>query len=177
MAYQDKDLHRPTDIVGRFLFTLTYWLALCGGLVLCAMAILTTISVSGRYFFNSPITGDFELIGMGTGIAVFAFLPFCQLTRQNVIVDFFLSHTSARFQCFFDFLGNLSYGLIITLMTWRTPIGGIEVYESDQMTLILELPHWWGFPSAVGCLVILLIVCVYTTVRSLKETLLVNKPE
>ena len=123
MAEQQSNSGRPTDPVGRFLYVLTYWLALLGGLVLCAMALVTTVSVSGRYFFNSPITGDFELIGMGTGIAVFAFLPFCQLMRENVIVDFFLSHTSKRFQSFFDFLGNLIYGLIITLMTWRTPIG------------------------------------------------------
>jgi len=170
MAEQQSNSGRPTDPVGRFLYVLTYWLALLGGLVLCAMALVTTVSVSGRYFFNSPITGDFELIGMGTGIAVFAFLPFCQLMRENVIVDFFLSHTSKRFQSFFDFLGNLIYGLIITLMTWRTPIGGIEVYEADQMTLILELPHWWGFPFAVFCLVVLLIVCIYTTVRSFTET-------
>jgi len=38
------------------------------------------------------------------------------------------------------------------------------------MTLILELPHWWGFPFAVFCLVVLLIVCIYTTVRSFTET-------
>ncbi|MEK9684404.1 MAG: TRAP transporter small permease [Rhodospirillaceae bacterium] len=169
MPEVSNDKNRPTDVVGRFLFSVTYGLALLGGVILCLMALLTTVSVSGRYFFNAPITGDFELIGLGTGIAVFSFLPFCQLMRENVIVDFFLSHTSKRFQSFFDFVGNLSYGLIIVLMTWRTPIGGIEVYNSNQMTLILELPHWWGFPFAVLCLIVLLIVCLYTTLRSFKE--------
>lgn len=169
MAETENKAGRPTDPVGRFLYALTRCLALFGGLVLCAMAVLTTVSVFGRYFFDSPITGDFELIALGVGIAVFAFLPHCQLMRENVIVDFFLSGTSKRFQSAFDFIGNLIYGIIITLMTWRTPIGGMEVYETDQTTLILGLPHWWGFPFAVFCLVILLTVCIYTTIRSFNE--------
>ena len=90
--------------------------------------------------------------------------------RENVIVDFFLSGTSPRFQAFFDTIGNLIYAAIITLMTWRLPLGGIEIYENAQSTLILGIPQWWTFPLAILCLVILLAVCVYTTVRSFKES-------
>jgi TRAP-type C4-dicarboxylate transport system permease small subunit len=161
---------RPTDPVGRVLYKITHALTLFGGFVLCAMGALTTISVAGRYFFDSPITGDFEIIALGTGVAVFAFLPHCQLMRENVIVDFFLSGTSRPFQSFFDMLGNLTYALIITIMVWRLPIGGMEIYDTGQSTLILAIPQWWTFPLAIFCLVILLVVCVYTTIRSYRET-------
>ena len=70
--------------------------ALFGGFVMCAMAILTTASVIGRAFFNSPISGDFELVAIGTGVAVFAFLPYCHLIRENVVVDFFLDRAPYR---------------------------------------------------------------------------------
>ncbi len=160
---------RPADPVGRVLFKVTRIFALLGGLVLCAMALLTAVSVTGRSFINLPVTGDFELIAIGTGVAVFAFLPYCQLIRENVIVDFFLSGAPFRMKAFFDTVGNLLYAAIITLLTWRTSLGGIDLYNDDQMTMILEIPRWSTFPAALLCLVLLLAVCVYSVVRSINE--------
>lgn len=159
---------RPTDPVGRVLFEISRGFAVIGGLVLCAMSLLTTVSVTGRAFFDSPITGDFELIALGTGVAVFAFLPYCQMLRENVVVDFFMAHAPARLRGFFDMLGSLSYGLIIALVAWRTTIGGIDVYNTSEMSMILQVPHWWPFPFAVLCLVLLFIVCVYTLVVDIR---------
>lgn len=160
---------RPTDPVGRALYPVTRAVALIGGVVLCAMAVLTVVSVIGRYFFNAPVMGDFELIAIGTGVSVFAFLPHCQLVRENVIVDFFLSHAPFRLQTLCDTVGNLTYAAIIMLLTWRSTLGSISLYEADEMTLILEIPRWWTLPAAMLCLVLLLVVCVYTTVRSYNE--------
>ena len=62
MAEAGEPGARPTDPVGRVLFTITRIFAILGGLVLCGMAVLTTVSVTGRSFLNTPVTGDFELI-------------------------------------------------------------------------------------------------------------------
>ena len=155
--------------MGRALFSVTRAFALLGGLVLCAMAVLTTVSVAGRAFLNAPVTGDFELIAIGTGVGVFLFLPYCQLVGENVVVDFFLDRAPFRVKAFFDAVGSLAFGLIIALMSWRTTLGGIDMYNVDEMTLILELPRWWSFPLAVVCLVLLLFVCLYTLARSIRE--------
>lgn len=160
---------RPTDPVGRVLFQISRTFAIFGGLVLCAMALLTTISVIGRSAISMPVTGDFELIAIGTGVAVFAFLPYCQLVRENVIVDIFMSKTPFRARTFCDFIGNFFYVVIILLMLWRLPLGGLDLYDNDQMTLVLEVPQWWTFPLAILCLILLLVVNIYTTVRSYRE--------
>jgi TRAP-type C4-dicarboxylate transport system permease small subunit len=170
MAEAAEPAARPTDPVGRVLFAITRIFAILGGLVLCAMAILTTVSVTGRSFLNAPVTGDFELIGIGTGVCVFAFLPYCHLTKQNVIVDFFLNNAPDRAKSFFDTVGNFIYTVIIAVMTWRMSIGGWDLYKADEMTLIMEIPRWWTFPAAMVCLVLLLAVCLYSFVRSLNET-------
>jgi TRAP-type C4-dicarboxylate transport system permease small subunit len=169
MSELDDTDTRPADPVGRVLLTVTRLFALAGGLVLCAMALLTTVSVTGRRFFNSPVTGDFELIAIGTGVCVFAFLPYCQLKRENVLVDFFMSGAPDRVKSFFDALGNLAYTFIIAIMIWRMILGGIDLYDVDEMTLILEFPLWWTFPAAILCLVLLFIVCAYSFVRSVRE--------
>ena len=169
MAESLKQQTRPTDPVGRVLFQISRAFAVFGGFVLCAMALLTTISVIGRSAISMPVTGDFELIAIGTGVAVFAFLPYCQLVRENVIVDIFMSKTPFRARTICDLIGNFLYVVIIILMLWRLPLGGIDLYDNDQMTLILEVPQWWPFPLAILCLILLLVVNIYTAMRSYRE--------
>lgn len=160
---------RPSDRVGRALYSITRTFAILGGLVLCAMALLTTVSVTGRRFFDSPVTGDFELIAIGTGVCVFAFLPYCHLMRENVIVDFFMSGAPDRVKSIFDAIGNLAYTIIIAVMIWRMSLGGLSFYNNDEMTLVLEFTRWWTFPAALLCLVLLLIICIYSFKRSVDE--------
>ncbi|NAZ18074.1 hypothetical protein GT020_18790, partial [Glutamicibacter soli] len=75
--------------------------ALAGGAVLLALIAMTCLSVIGRAGLTlsalfdlpgvlgrlRPVRGDYELIEMGSAIAVFAFLPWCHLTRAHARVD------------------------------------------------------------------------------------------
>ena len=56
-----------------------------------------------------PVPGDFELVAIGTGLAVFAFLPWCQMTRGNVLVDFFMSAAPVRAKTVCDVIGGVFY--------------------------------------------------------------------
>jgi len=174
MSNADGIRNQPADRFGRLLLAASRALAIFGGLVLCAMAVVTTASVTGRSLssvstYFAPITGDFELIEIGTGIAVFAFLPYCQMRRDNVIVDFFLNSASPRTKAFFDILGSLAYGAIVVLFAWRTSIGGVDLYDVGESTYMLGIPRWWTFPFAVFCLVFLAVVCAYTVTRNAEE--------
>ena len=88
MAEGNGTESRPTDRVGRILYRISRALAIIGGVVLCGLAALTTVSIIGRSAFSAPIRGDFEFVAIGTGIAIFFCLPWCQMVRGNVIVDF-----------------------------------------------------------------------------------------
>ncbi len=167
---------RPTDSVGRLLFYTTRLFAIGGGLVLCGMVLLTTVSVIGRAFFDAPVTGDFELIAIGTGVGVFFFLPYCQIMGENVIVDIFLSAAPPRTKSFFDAIGSFMLGAMIGLFAWRTSLGGFDLYNAQETTLILAFPLWWTFPLAVVCQTLLFVVCIYTFVLSAKETRLGQSP-
>ena len=58
-------------------------------MVLAGIAMTTVVSVLGRKFFGGAIAGDFEIVEIGCAVAVSLFLPYCQLNKGNVIVDFF----------------------------------------------------------------------------------------
>lgn len=61
-----------------FIYRLSQWAAIIGGLALVALTLMIVASVSGRAMLGlglGPVPGDFELVEVGTAIAVFFFLP------------------------------------------------------------------------------------------------------
>jgi len=160
---------RPTDPVGRVLFALSRGLAILGGVGFCAIALLMSISITGRTLFGMGVRGYFELVAFGTGAAIFAFLPYCQMVRENIVVDFFLSRAPTRVRALCDAVGCLLYGLIVVILTWRTTVGGIDIRRAGQKTTMLEIELWMLFPWSVACLVLLCVVTFYTFVRSVRE--------
>ena len=155
--------------LGRTLQRAATAVALIGGAILFALTLLTVISVIGRAAFSAPIPGDFELVEIGMAVAIFAFLPYCQIVRGNVIVDLFTTRASPRTRALLDAAGNLIYTAIAALLTWRGALGGLEVRGYGETTMVLRVPVWWGYVPAVLCLALLTLVCGYTTWRSLRE--------
>ncbi len=157
----------PQAPLERLLYRLATGLAVCGGLVLIALVLMTVASILGRSLLGVPVPGDFELVEIGCALAVFAFLPYCQLTRANVSVDFFTAGIGARSHALLDAMANLLYTLIAALLTWRAAIGGIELHGYQESSMVLQVPLWWGFIPAVICLACLTLVCAYTLARDL----------
>jgi TRAP-type C4-dicarboxylate transport system permease small subunit len=162
--------NRPSDPFGRVLYSISRVLAIAGGVLLSALALMTTVSVTGRSFFSAPVPGDFEIVGICTGLAVFAFLPWCQLMRGNVIVDFFMVRAPVRAKAFCDTVGGLIYLAIGILLTWRMVYGGIDMYEYSEKSMTINFPRWTTFPPSVLMLGFLIVVIVYTVRRSIIET-------
>ena len=160
----------PTDPVGRVLYKGSRILAIFGGTLLFLLAAMMSISIAGRFFFSAPVPGDFELVEIGTGLAIFAFLPYCQLMRGNVLVDFFMNFAPRRVQTFCDSLGALIYVLIGALLTWRMIFGGFDMYDYGEKSLTINFPRWTTFPVSVLFMAWLVVVTVYTVGRSVAET-------
>jgi TRAP-type C4-dicarboxylate transport system permease small subunit len=70
------------------------------------------------------------------------FLPWCQLTRGNIIVDFFTAKTAASTNAALDRLGALLLALAMGLLTWRTALGGMNAWKSHSGTMMLGFPEW-----------------------------------
>lgn len=169
MAENQTERARPTDPVGRALHFCSYILVLAGGFLMSALTVMTVVSVVGRYLFNSPIQGDYELVTMGTAIAVFLFLPYCHLQRGNVVVDIFLSWAPRKVQTFFDGASGLLLAAIAGGLAWRMIHGGLDMHKYGEISYILALPVWPVFPCAVLALGLLSAACFYTAFRDFRE--------
>ncbi|WP_425090379.1 TRAP transporter small permease [Tropicimonas sp. S265A] len=177
--------------LGRALETLARGLAYAGGLVLVAISVLTVLSITGRALISvglGPIRGDFELVELGCAIAVFLFLPWCQLKRGHVTVDILVDHLPRRGHAGFGLVGDICVLVAATLIAWRLYLGFGEKfpYGSDSLraalsmgfkpffpetTYELELPIWIPYGLALIGAVIFVIVSAYTVWRSLNWTL------
>ncbi len=76
---------RRRDLVER----VSVGLALAGGGLILLLAFLVTGSVLRRWLTADSVPGDFELVQNGLAMALFAFLPICQLHGGNISVDTF----------------------------------------------------------------------------------------
>ncbi len=141
--------------------------AFAGGLVLIAISAMTVTSVVGRKLFGSAITGDFELVEIGCAVAIALFLPYCQLKRGNVIVDFFTLRAPISLKRLLDALGCLLLTAVAMLMTWRLGAGGISLFTSNDQTMVLQVGTWWPFLVLVPCMALLSMVGLLTAWRAL----------
>jgi TRAP-type C4-dicarboxylate transport system permease small subunit len=153
---------RPGDPFGRALHAIANALAIFGGLLSCAMALLVTVSVAGRYLFSRPIPGDYDLVGILCGCAIFAFLPYCQLHRGNVLADFFTQRASARTKAALDAFGNVLFLVAIALFTWRLYYGMLEMRASSEQIAMFSFYRWWTVPFDIFCMIVLCCAILYT---------------
>ena len=168
MRPPDPESAKPGPF-GAALYRAAVGVAAFGGLSLLAITVLTAASIVGREAFSAPVPGDFELVEIGCAVAIFAFLPYCQLVRGNVIVDLFTEWTSLRTRASLDCLANLAFTVIAAALTWRTLLGALDIWTYGEETMVLRVPLWWGFVAGILGLGFLTVVCAYTAWRSLNE--------
>ncbi|WP_160000273.1 TRAP transporter small permease [Roseomonas sp. 18066] len=119
-------------------------LMLGGSLLLLATALLTTASVLRRWLTDQPIPGDFELVQMGAGIAVFGFLAHGTLAGSPILVDSFTTWLPRRVQAAVDAFWNIVWGLVALALAWRMTLGTLEAVASDTRSMVLAVPIWPG---------------------------------
>ncbi len=156
--------------LGRALLGTCRWTAIAGGAVLLAIALLTVTSVVLREVTGRPISGDFELVEIGCAVAIFAFLPYCQMIGGNVLIEFVTARAPVRAQAALDALARLAYTLIAVLLAWRLALGGADLKAYRETTMVLAVPVWWAFVPIVPATVLLALACAHTARASLGKT-------
>ncbi|WP_457445294.1 TRAP transporter small permease [Roseateles sp. P5_E4] len=139
--------------------------ALLGGVCALLVAGMTLWSVIGRNLFASPVRGDVELSQIGIALAIALCLPWCQLRRGNIIVDFFTQAAPERVNGALDRFGALLLAVMLGLLAWRTGMGAAAVDEAGEQTMILGLPMWWAYAILAPGLALTAVIAVAQAVK------------
>ncbi|MDF1778413.1 MAG: TRAP transporter small permease [Rhizobiaceae bacterium] len=140
--------------------------ALLGGLILLAVVLMSSASVTGNALMGTPFPGDFEIVQMGVAISVFCFLPYCQMTGANVTADIFTSGASPRTIALLGLLASIiaiGFSLLLLSRMWA---GMYDYIKYEETTAILQVPHWWAFIPILISLVLLAVASILTLVDS-----------
>lgn len=143
-----------------WIYRASRWTALLGGLVLVALTLMVVASVAGRALIGmglGPVPGDFELVEVGVGVAVFFFMPWCYLRSGHATVDLLYMHMPRWAQRGVVIISDILMLLVWLMLTWKLWDGLLEKKEYMETTFILQMPVWWAYAlcfagAVMGCL-------------------------
>jgi TRAP-type C4-dicarboxylate transport system permease small subunit len=139
--------------------------AFLAGVLLTAITLMSCFSLLGRNTIGVTLVGDFELTAVSAGAAVALFMPWCQLRKGNIIVDFFTSKATASTNAALDRLGALLMALMMALLAWRTTLGGWASFQTQTGTMMLGFPEWITYASMVPPLVLTTVIALTQAVK------------
>lgn len=151
-----------------WLLMLCRWLAVSGGLVLMAVMLMTVASVVKRGILGAPIPGDYEMVELGSAVLIACFLPWCQITGGNVLVDFFTMKAGPRVNHLLEAVGDLIYLLIGLLILWRMWHGVVEMRGYAEQSMVLRIPVWISAAMMLPAFAVLALTTFFTMIGHLK---------
>jgi TRAP-type C4-dicarboxylate transport system permease small subunit len=144
-------------------------LALLGGAVLLATAMLTTVSVTLRWLTSQPVKGDFELVSLGSGLAVLGFLAWATAQRANILVDSFTAWLPARVNAALDGAWSLVWAATTLLIAERMTQGALDTFRAGTRTMgLLALPYWWAVAVGSACFALSGVIALLSAPRLMR---------
>ena len=132
------------------------WWALLGGCVLLGVVFMTSWSATSGVLLARPLPGDVELTEMLTAVAVFMFLPYCQLSGANVTADIFTARAGPRTVALLSLLSAAVALAFAVLLMERMHEGMADYREYVETTTILHIPIWYAYVPALASLALLI---------------------
>ena len=129
-------------MIRRALERTSHHLAIIGGAALITMALITMVSILGRMLLDRPIPGDIELAQLLTAFAISSFLPWCQIQKGHVFIDFFTAQLRQHLQVSLERLGFFCLAVILGVLAWRTMQAVSSALETSETSMILSIPIW-----------------------------------
>jgi TRAP-type C4-dicarboxylate transport system permease small subunit len=102
---------------------------------------------------------------VATGLAIALFMPWCQLQRGNIIVDFFTAHASPRTTHWLDRMGSFSLAGVMALLAWRTAMGGLNAWANHSGSMLLGFPDWVVYGGMVPPLALTALIALWQTAQ------------
>lgn len=145
MSQEDHIVARATD----FATTVAAYVA---GVVLVALMLLTTADVAGRYFFNAPLNGVFDLTHFAVSIMTFLGLSYCGYQGGHVVIELLYEKLPFVARGVLNRVINLVGCVLFGVIAWRTAVQSIDVRDMGEASQLMEIPlfplYWL---VAFGC--------------------------
>ena len=126
---------------------------------LAVMMVLTGVDVLGRYVFNKPVPGSYEMTEFMMPIVIAFGLAFCALEKGHVKVELVTSRLPERTQAVMKTIVCLVFLGIFILVTWQTWLRAKGMIDVGQLSMVLYIPVYpFVLSVAVGCAALCIVI-------------------
>lgn len=92
----------------------------------------------------------------------------CQVKLGNITVGFFTTREFPAAQLAMDRMGALLLGCVMSLMAWRTTIGGMNSFHTHSSTQILGLRELTVYAAMLPSLILTVLITLHQGFLGLK---------
>ena len=124
----------------RFDVVLQRSLGVTSAVVLFLMMLITAVDVAGRYLFNRPIAGGFELTEILLAALIYCGLPLVSARREHIVIDTFDPLFSERMKRVLDMAAEVVCAVALAGVGWLIFLRANRVAEYGDTTSVLKLP-------------------------------------
>jgi TRAP-type C4-dicarboxylate transport system permease small subunit len=132
--------------------------------MIAAMMFVTTIDVVGRYFFNHPLFGAFEITEILMGLVIFAGMPLATAAREHITVNFLETVLTSRRRALQTMITDLISAAMSAVFAWRIFERGIALADSGEKTMELGVSRGLIAWIMAGLMAVTALVFVYAAV-------------
>jgi len=173
---KENCFNNTTEVVAvqsikKIINVITQAAALISIIVIFAMMMMTVLDVFGRFVFNKPISGTFELTRIALAMIVFPALGLAQLEKENIGITIVYDRLPMPVQKFLDVLIAIVSLALFSVVFWQMIKHAQRTRASGLITSVLRMPvHPWIFAASIGVfvLVLVLIVDFFETTQSIR---------
>jgi TRAP-type C4-dicarboxylate transport system permease small subunit len=108
--------------------------------VLFLMMTITAVDVVGRYFFNKPLAGGFEITEIGLALLIYCALPLVSVRREHIVIDTFDVFMSQWVKTFLNRLADVVCFIALSGVGYILFKRAVRVAEYGDTTNVLQIP-------------------------------------
>ena len=126
--------------MNRFDVVLQRALGVTSAVVLFLMMMITAVDVAGRYLFNRPIAGGFELTEILLAALIYCGLPLVSARREHIVIDTFDPLFSRQLKRGLDMVAEVVCAVALAGVGLLIFLRANRVAEYGDTTSVLKLP-------------------------------------
>jgi TRAP-type C4-dicarboxylate transport system permease small subunit len=140
ISFLERKLRKITNGLEKLIYPINNAAHKVSKLILFLLMFLTTGDVVGRYFFNKPITGTYELTGLGLALIIFFSLGMAQLKKDHIAIDFLTNKFPLIIREALNAITYFILFILLLLTTWQLVEYTKRIWEGSELSGDLGLP-------------------------------------
>lgn len=114
---------------------------LVNALLIVGLWSITTVDVVGRYFFNAPLRGAFELSQANMGLLIYAGLVLVSMDNSNISATFVVNALRGRLHRIYAAVLAIVTSISLFILAYCLWITARYLLESHDITMFLRIPN------------------------------------